>query len=127
MEYEVKLVESSRPLTARDKIRFKNFSAAIALDTLVSDDKESFSFVPTGYAIFQVHNERAENTDYPLYIIEDSSGNLYKTGSLSFFGRFRDIFDTMVAETPDEQFSISVIKRPSARYKGKYILLAQLD
>ena len=127
MEYEVKLIEASRELTARDKIRYKNFSAAVALDTLVVDDKESFSFTPIGYAIFEVHNERAENTDYSLYIIEDASGNLYKTGSLSFFGRFKDIFDEMTKESPDEQFSVSVIKRPSARFKGKYILLAQLD
>ena len=127
MEYEVKLVESSRELTARDKIRFKNFSAAVALDTLVADEKESFSFIPTGYAIFNVHNERAENIDYPLYIIEDKAGNLYKTGSLSFFGRFKEIFDTMMQDAPGEDFSVSAIKRPSARYKGKYILLAQLD
>lgn len=127
MEYEVKLREASKELTARDKIRYKNFSAAIALDTLVADDKESFSFAPVGYAVFDVHNEHAENSDYPLYIIEDSSGNLYKTGSLSFFGRFKDIFDTMVEESEGEQFTVSVIKRPSARYKGKYILLAQLD
>lgn len=127
MEYEVKLREASKELTARDKIRYKNFSAAVALDTLVSDDKESFSFAPTAYAIFDVHNEHAENTDYSLYIIEDSAGNLYKTGSLSFFGRFKDIFDTIVEESDGEPFSVSVIKRPSARYKGKYILLAQLD
>lgn len=126
-EFEVKLIESSRPLTARDKIRFNNFSAAIALDTLVEDDKGGFSFTPTGYAIFKVHNEKAENHDYDLYVIEDAGGNLYKTGSLSFFGRFKEIYDVMVQDAPGEAFSVSAIKRPSARYKGKYILLCQLD
>lgn len=127
MEYEVKLIESSKALSARDKIRFNNFSAALTLDSLVEDDKDAAHITPVAYAYFEVHNERAENTDYPMFVIEDSDGNLYKTGSSAFFNRFKDIFDTMKADAPDEVFSISIIKRPSTRYKGKYILLCQLD
>ena len=127
-EYESRLVESSRQLTARDKIRYQNFSAAIAIDSLVADDTEVASiFTPIGYASFAVHNEKAENTDYDLYIIEGKGGTLYKTGSNSFFSRFKLIFDTMAAEAPGEEYTISVMKRPSNHYKGKYLLICQLD
>ena len=126
-EYESKLVEASRQLSARDKIRYQNFNAAIAIDSLVADDTEVASITPIGYASFAVHNEKAENTDYDLYIIEGKGGTLYKTGSNSFFSRFKLIFDTMAAEAPGEEYTVSVMKRPSNRYKGKYLLICQLD
>ena len=126
-EYSVKLVKASRELNGRDEIRFKNFSAMTPLDSLVSNDKEVAHITPTAYAQFDVHNELAENKDYTQFIIEADDGNIYKTGSGAFFSRFREIFDTMKQYDPDEVFSISVIKRPSQRYKGKYILLCQLD
>lgn len=127
MEYEVRLIESSKPLSARDKIRFNNFSAALTLDGLVEDEKSVAHIAPVAYAYFEVHNERAENTDYPMFVIETSDGSLYKTGSTAFFNRFKEIFDTMAADAPDEQYTVSILKRPSMRYKGKYILLCQLD
>lgn len=125
--YSVTLLSSSKELSAREKIRYKNFSAAIAIDSLVSDESEVASITPVAYASFAVHNDKAEHTDYTLYIIEDAAGNLFKTGSEAFFSRFVEIFDTMAEDAPGEEYSISVIKRPSTKYKGKYILLCRLD
>lgn len=126
-EYEVRIIESSKEMTAREKIRYKNFSAAIALDSLVEDENSQFTIEPIAFAAFAVHNDKAEHKDYNLYIIEDRGGNLYKTGSEAFFTRFKEIFNTMNEDAPGEVYTVSVIKRPSAKYKGKYILLCQLD
>ena len=126
-KFSAKLIEASRELTARDKIRFKNFGTALSLDTLVHDESEAFVIEPIGYVAYDVHNDNSENKDYKMFIIEDKSGALYRTGSGAFFDRFKEIFDTMAADAPGEEYTISVVKRPSAKYKGKFVLLCQLN
>lgn len=127
-DYFVTITEASRELKARDKIRFKDFQAAISIDSVIADDHDpGLTINPITYVIADVHNEHSENKDYRNFVIEDADGNLYVTSSLGAFQRFREIFDTMREDAPDENYTVTFYKRPSAKYKGKFMLLCKLD
>lgn len=120
-DFEVKIVETSRPLSAKERIAIKNSTNGVTLDNALSDT-ESLVITPTGFAILEVHNEKAKgDKDYVKYVII-SDGTMFTTGSRTFFSTFRSIWDEMQAESPDESFSIEVFKRPSKNYSGKYFI-----
>ena len=124
--YEVKIRESSKTLTAKERIAVKDFSNAIALDTAVSDDTELI-INPAAFIILDVHNERSRNDkDYVKYLILDNAGAKYVTGSESFFTSFRAIFDEMAAEAPDEEYSIMCYRKASQNYTGKSFLTCSI-
>lgn len=121
MEFEVKIIEASRELSAKERIAIKNSTNAVTLDNALSEN-DSLIIAPTGFAILEVHNEAAKgDKDYTKYMIL-SDGTMYATGSKSFFTTFRNIWDEMKQESPDEEFQIEVFKRPSKNYSGKYFI-----
>lgn len=125
--YTVKIIESSRELNSREKISFKDFSNATALDTELSDSNSSIVITPEAFVILAVHNEHSKNDkDYKKYLIFDKAGNKFVTGSESFFTAFKDIFDTMSEEAPGEEYSIEVYKKPSKNYQGKHFLTCSI-
>ena len=126
--YSVNITEASKELKARDKIRYKDFPSCISIDASIPDDRDpGLTINPAAYAIADVHNEMAENKDYRNFIIEDSDGNLYVTSSAGAFQRFQEIFDTMREDAPDENYTVTFYKRPSSKYKGKFMIMCKLD
>ena len=117
--YKVSIIESSKELSAKERIKYKDTGNATKLDDVVSPD-ETLILTPDAYIILGVHNEKSDNKDYKVYLIIDKSGNKYITGSESFFTSFLDIWDEM-AEADDE-YSVEVYKLESKNYKGKYFL-----
>lgn len=125
--YSVKIIESSKELTAREKISAKDFSNAMALDTELIDANSTVVITPAAYLILGVHNEHSKNDkDYKKYLIIDTAGNKYVTGSESFFTAFLDIFKAMSEDAPDEEYSIEVYKKPSKNYQGKHFLTCSI-
>lgn len=125
--YSVKIIESSKELTAREKISAKDFSNAMALDTELIDANSTVVITPAAYLILGVHNEHSKNDkDYKKYLIIDTAGNKYVTGSESFFTAFLDIFTAMSEDAPDEEYSIEVYKKPSKNYQGKHFLTCSI-
>lgn len=125
-EYVVTIRESSRDLSAKEKIAYRDFGNAIKLDENLSDD-DSMLISPKDYVILDVHNEKAKgNKDYTKYIIIDTEGNKYVTGSESFFSRFIEIFETMAEDAPDEEYQIECYKKPSKNYAGKSFISCSL-
>ena len=125
--YSVKIIESSKELTAREKISAKDFSNAVALDTELMDADTTITITPSAYLILGVHNEHSKNDkDYKKYLIIDTAGNKYVTGSESFFTAFLDIFKSMQEDAPDEEYSIEVYKKPSKNYQGKHFLTCSI-
>lgn len=124
--YSVKVRECSKQLTAKEKIAIKDFTNAIALDSVITDDTPII-LSPAYYAILDVHNEHSANDkDYTKYLIVDNSGSKYVTGSNSFFTSFIDIFTEMQQEAPGEDYSIECYRRPSQNYKGKSFLTCSI-
>lgn len=120
--YSVQIRETSKELSAKERIAIKDTSDAIKLDT-VCDDGDVI-FVPVAYAILAVHNEKSDNVDYENYVITDSENNKYVTGSTSFFSSFKSIWDEM--ENEDEEWQLKCYKLDSKNYNGKKFLTCSI-
>lgn len=118
--YEVKIIESSKELSARERISLKNFDEMVALDDAVNAETPRLMIDVSGYVVVSVHNEKSDNVDYNKFIIIDKGGQRYITGSNPFFSNFKEIWDEMVGE--NEDWGITVYKRESNNYKGKEFL-----
>ena len=118
--YEVKIIESSKDLTARERISLKNFDEMVALDEVVNSETPKITIAVSGYVVAGVHNEMSDNVDYEKFIILGKDGQRYITGSQPFFSSFMEIWDEMKGENDD--WGITVYKRESKNYKGKSFL-----
>ncbi len=123
--YECKVINASKELSARERIKVKDLSNAIALDTAVTDDTP-LMISPLFDVELEVHNEKSKDKDYKKYVIIDKGGNKYHTGSESFFNAFMDIASEMAEAAPDEEYTIEVYRRPSKNYAGKSFLTCSL-
>ena len=119
-DYEVKVTEASVELTPRDRIKVKDTTDAIALDKATQEDAVIISVA--WYAVLDIHNEKGEDKDYRTYIIVDTDGTRYKTGSSSFWNAFMNIF----SELEGEQFDIKVYRMPSKNRQGKDFITCSL-
>ena len=115
--YEVAIKESSFEMSARDRLRYKDTSTAIALEEATKEN--SLVIVnPTNYVILEVKNDKVTDGDstYIKYVIIDAAGNSYITGSNSFWNSFWNIFTEMQGEP---EYSIEVQQYESKNYRGK--------
>ena len=117
--YSVEIAESSKELSAKERIKLKDTSDAIKLDEITATEKEVL-ITPVAYAILNIHNEKSDNKDYKNYIIEDEDGTKYVTGSESFWSTFENIYTEMKDET--EAWQIKAYRLPSKNYNGKVFL-----
>lgn len=122
MAFEVQIVESSKELTARERIRLKDTTDAVKLDEATQENPVIIK--PVAYAILAVHNDKADDKDYEQYIIEDADGTKYVTGSESFWNSFKNIYDEMKDE--DEDWSVKAYRVPSKNYTGRDFISCSL-
>lgn len=120
--YSVEIKETSRELSAKERIALKDTSNAVKLDQAC--DEEALLITPKSYAVLAIHNEKSDNKDYENYIIEDMCGTKYVTGSSSFWNAFISIYEEMEGE--DEEWSITAYKLDSKNYKGKKFLTCSI-
>lgn len=123
--YSVSIKECSKELTKRERIRIKDTSNAVKLDEATNGDSP-LVIEPDYYAVLAVHNEKSENKDYEVYIIVDTSGTKFVTGSTSFITSFIDIWGEMKDDDSDEPWQIEVYKKDSKNYKGKQFLTCSI-
>lgn len=117
--YKVEIVESSRDFTVREKLAMKELGNAVGID-MALDETDSLIISPADYAVLAIHNDKAKgDKDYKKYVVIDTAGTKYVTGSESFFRNFMDIYETMKVEAPEEEYQIECYKRPSKNYSGK--------
>lgn len=118
--YSVSIRETSKQLSAKERIKVKDTTQAISLDDVTQEG--DFILSPDAYVILDVHNEKAKegnSKDYVKYVVIDKLGTAYTTGSESFFTSLKSIMEEMEAEAPGEEYSITVYRRESKNYKGK--------
>ena len=113
--YSVSIKETSKKLTAKERIAIKDTTSAIKLDE--ATQVESVLIAPEMFAVLSIHNDKSDNPDYENYIVVDKDGRKFVTGSQSFWTSFMDIWTEM--ENEDEDWSILVYRHPSKNYKGK--------
>lgn len=107
------------PLSAKEKVKYKDFTPMIQLDRIL-DEQQIVTIHPLFAIVADVHNENSENTDYTKYILVDTSGEVYITGSETFWNSFIDMFNEL--QTCDEDWDIMVYKSESKNYKGKQFI-----
>lgn len=121
--YKVTIKETSRDLTARERVALKDTTNAIKLDEAVKVD-EPLTFIPVAYGVLNIHNEKSDNIDYENFILIDKDGNKYVTGSTSLWTAFKEIWDEMSGE--DEEYAITIYKMESKNYKGKHFMTCSI-
>lgn len=121
--YSVSIKESSRELTAKQRIALKDMTNAVKLDE--ATQVEPVIINVDMYAVLDIHNEKSENPDYENYIVVDKDGTKYVTGSSSFWSSFIDIFTEMEGE--DEAWTLKVYRVPSKNYKGKDFITCSIE
>ena len=126
--YSATILDSSRELTAREKVMFKDTQNAISLNDFAEQAKtENAKAIIENvkdYVHITVHNDKSDDKDYDNYIIVDGKGDKYVTGSQAFWNSFMNIYNEMKNET--EPWSIQLNLIPSKNYKGKNVLTCSL-
>lgn len=115
--YSVKVVESSKELTKKETVMFKDLSDAVNLSEFIDEQHEAVMIDVESWTELAIHNENAkegQDKDYTNYVVVDKNGTRYYTGSESFWSSFKDIWCEMSDST--EEWSLKVYKKQS---KGK--------
>ena len=116
--YEVKIINASKELTGKEKVRIKDFTNATQLDDIIQG-KDHFTLNYEFYVDMEVHNEHSKmDKDYFKRVIVDKEGNTYVTGSKSFC----NAMDGVIEEMGEEEFSLDCYKSDSKNYTGKQFL-----
>lgn len=121
-----KIIESSRTLTKKEQLMFKDTQDANSIDALTQGEESFFCVAVEDYVILSVHNDKAQGEpDYETLILVDEAGVKYTTGSKSFIRQFREIWDCMEHLEPGEQHEewlLKCFRKPSRNYNGKDFL-----
>lgn len=121
--YSVKVVECTKDLTAKERIKIKDTSNAIKLDNATQDGPIVIAY--SYHAILEIHNEKLDDPDYQQYVVVDTAGNKYVTGSDSFFTAMTEIVDEMSA-AGETDFELEVYRMDSKNYKGKQFITCSI-
>lgn len=120
--FKVEIKETSKELTAKERIAIKDTTNAVKLDAATQEGTVTID--PAYYAVLAVHNDKATPPDYLNYVIVDLDGTKYATGSQSFWNAFFSIWEEMQGE--DEDFSVEAYRSPSKNYAGKDFLTCSI-
>ena len=113
--FSVTIRETSREISAKERVKLKDTTNAVKLDTATQEGKVVIK--PDMYAILDIHNENGDDKDYVNYVVLDVNGTKYVTGSQSFWNSFMDIYTEMQNET--EEWWLEVYRMPSKNRPGK--------
>lgn len=126
--YSASIKESSRELSPKERVMFKDLGNAIKLNDMAEEamknDAKAIITKVVDYVIVGVHNEKSDDTDYDNYLVIDAEGNKYYTGSSAFWNSFKSIWDEMHDAGEDWGIQLNLI--PSKNYKGKTVLTCSL-
>ena len=116
-EYKATVKESSWEMSAREKLRYTDFTDVVQLDEatqagdlIIDVDK---------WAVVMVHNEKSDTVDYVKYVIIDKEGQVYVTGSESFWRSFTAIYEVM-SEEEETVYSIKVYRREQKLQRKRF-------
>ena len=125
--YTATIVDSSRELSPKERVMYKDFGNASQLIDFAHEAMENGAKATidvADFAVINVHNDATEDKDYTNYLIIDKAGNKYYTGSQSFWNAFKNIYNEM--KDSNEEWGIELNLLPSKNYKGKEILTCSL-
>lgn len=121
--YSVKVVECTKDLTARERVKIKDTTNAIKLDEATQGGAIVIAYAY--HAVLAIHNEKLDGPDYQQYVVVDTAGNKYVTGSESFFTAMTEIVDEMSA-AGETDYELEVYRMDSKNYKGKQFITCSI-
>ena len=122
--YEVKILRASKELTAMEKIAIKDTSDCVGLDMFC--DNGAAILHPTMWVEIGVNNPYSKGEkEYTKFVVVDSDGTKYTTGSKSFISSFLNIYEELEKEGITG-YGIKVFKMESKNYKGKSFITCTL-
>lgn len=121
--YSVKVVECTKDLTARERVKIKDTTNAIKLDEATQGGPIVIAYAY--HAVLAIHNEKLDDPDYQQYVVVDTAGNKYVTGSESFFTAMTEIVDEMSA-AGETDYELEVYRMDSKNYKGKQFITCSI-
>lgn len=121
--YSVKVVECTKDLTAKERVKIKDTTNAIKLDEATQGGAIVIAY--DYHAVLGIHNEKLEDPDYKQYVVVDTAGNKYVTGSESFFTAMTEIVDEMSA-AGETDYELEVYRMDSKNYKGKQFITCSI-
>lgn len=121
--YSVKVVECTKDLTAKERVKIKDTTNAIKLDEATQGGAIAIAY--DYYAVLAVHNEKLDDPDYRRYVVVDTAGNKYVTGSETFFTAMTEIVDEMSA-AGETDYELEVYRMDSKNYKGKQFITCSI-
>ena len=125
--YTATIREASRELTAKERVMFKDLQNATSAVDFAKECREADGkaiIAVKDWAIIDIHNESADNTDYTVYLFVDENNNKYYTSSEPCWNAFVNIFSEM--KDSNEEWGIEFNLIPSKKYSGKEILTCSL-
>lgn len=121
--YYVKLVECTKDLTAKERVKIKDTTNAIKLDEATQGGAIVIAY--DYHAVLAIHNEKLDNPDYRQFVVVDTAGNKYVTGSESFFTSMTEIVDEMTA-AGETDYELEVYRMDSKNYEGKQFITCSI-
>lgn len=121
--YSVKVVECTKDLTAKERVKIKDTTNALRLDNATQDGSIVIAY--SYHAVLEIHNEKLDDPDYKQYVVVDTAGNKYVTGSESFFTAMTEIVDEMSA-AGETDYELEVYRMDSKNYKGKQFITCSI-
>ena len=118
--YSVKIEAASKELTKKERVMLKDTCDALKLDDVIQD--EPIIINTDFWVMLNVHNEKSDNADYPVYLIVDKNGTKYVTSSEAFWTTFSDIWDEMTEDGDNEEWQLKCYKLDSKNFKGKQFI-----
>lgn len=123
-DYSAKVVSIlGEDLDVKEKISFKDISITENLNDLTKET--GILIAPNRVVTIEVHNEKSENKDYIVYVLEDKDGNRYSTSSKSFMESYENIYEELT-DAGIKDFEIKIYQKPSKNFKGGNFLTCSL-
>ena len=123
--YKAEVTYSTRELTAREKIKFKDTTSAIALDDVVTVDKPIELTIDTVVKISvengAIKSDDGKDKEYDVLVFTTDTGDVYKTSSPSFETAIIDIFDELQELNDTDPVTVRIFKKPSKNFNGEFI------
>ena len=116
--FTAKIRESSKELSAKERVAIKDTGNAISIDEVTAADG-TLVIDYDYHVIIDIHNEHSDNKDYVKCVVVDKSGKKYVTGSQSFTNALVEIVNEMADAGEGDNIQIECYRKESKNYKGK--------
>ena len=118
--YEVKILTTTKELTARQKISITDLASATQLDEILTDEVNTVDIALDYFVLLAIHNEKSKDkVDYQKIILVTETGERICTGSEHLIAKILDIYNILNSADDFKDVTLKLVSKESNNYKGK--------